>query len=350
MQTQSIHLPADVGIESVTDAAPDPSPPVEAGLLDAYSAAVSSAVEKARSAVVHIEVAGAVREGAQPGEPSGGSGSGFFISPDGYLLTNSHVVHGATSLRVFLADGRKRPAELIGEDPHTDLAVLRVGADDLSHLQLGDSAAIRLGQIAIAIGSPMGFQQTVTAGIVSGLGRSLRASSGRLIDNIIQTDAALNPGNSGGPLVDSRGDVIGVNTAIIRPAQGICFAIAGNTARWVAGWLIKDGRIRRSVIGVSGQTVPLLRKLVRHYRIAAETGVLVAGIEANSPAASARFETGDIIVGLDSVPTPSVDALQALLTADRIGTPVKVSLLRNFQQIELPVTPRELAPEPVAAG
>jgi S1-C subfamily serine protease len=348
MQLQPIHLPSDVGVESVSDAPPGQSRS-GASLLDAYSAAVTAAVEKARAAVVHIEVETGAKDAERRGEPSGGSGSGFFISPDGYLLTNSHVVHGASALRVFLADGRKRPAELIGEDPHTDLAVLRVGADDISYLTLGDSASIKLGQIAIAIGSPMGFQQTVTAGIVSGLGRSLRAASGRLIDNIIQTDAALNPGNSGGPLVDARGNVIGVNTAIIRPAQGICFAIAGNTARWVAGWLIKDGRIRRSVVGVSGQTVPLLRKLVLHYRFPIETGVLVAGVEPASPAAAAGLEAGDIVVALDSNPTPSVDALQALLTADRIGATIKVSLLRNFQQIELAVTPRELLAEPAEA-
>jgi len=256
------------------------------------------------------------------------------------------VVHGATALRIFLSDGRKLPADLVGEDPHTDLAVLRVSAGDISYLELGDSAAIKLGQIAIAIGSPMGFQQTVTAGIVSGLGRSLRAASGRLIDNIIQTDAALNPGNSGGPLVDAHGEVIGVNTAIIRPAQGICFAIAGNTARWVAGLLIKDGRIRRSILGVSGQTVPLLRKLVLHYRIPVETGVLVAGLEEGSPAAAARLEAGDIIVALDATPTPSVDVLQSLLTADRIDVPVDLSFLRNFEQRTISVTPRELAAVP----
>jgi S1-C subfamily serine protease len=347
MRQQSVHLPADVGVGSVRTRSAAPSSD-DGTLLDAYSAAVTAAVDKARDAVVHIEVRIDGKEGGPQGEPSGGTGSGFFISPDGYLLTNSHVVHGATALRVFLSDGRKLPADLIGEDPHTDLAVLRVSASDISYLTLGDSASIRLGQIAIAIGSPMGFQQTVTAGIISGLGRSLRAASGRLIDNIIQTDAALNPGNSGGPLVDAHGDVIGVNTAIIRPAQGICFAIAGNTAHWVAGLLIKDSRIRRSIIGVSGQGVPLLRKLVRHYRIPIETGVLVAGIEAGSPAAEAKLETGDIIVALDSTPTPSVDVLQALLTADRIDVPVHLSVLRNFEQRSVAITPRELLAVPPA--
>ena len=252
-------------LETVADA------PVDEHLLDAYSSAVSAAFATAHPAVVHIEVQG--------NDAPGGSGSGFFISPDGYLVTNSHVVHGARELRVFLADGRKLAADLIGDDPETDLAVLRVSADDLSHLVLGDSAALRPGQIAIAIGSPMGFQQTVTAGIVSGLGRTLRGAAGRLIDNVIQTDAALNPGNSGGPLVNSAGEVIGVNTAIIRPAQGICFAIASNTVRWVVAWLIKDGRIRRSFIGVAGQNVPLIRKVARHHRLAQATGILVAGLE-----------------------------------------------------------------------
>ncbi|HVT67646.1 MAG TPA: trypsin-like peptidase domain-containing protein, partial [Trebonia sp.] len=255
----------------------------DAELLDHYSAAVSGAIERAHHAVVHIEA-------STPQGP--GSGSGFFISPDGYLLTNSHVVHGAGSLRVSLADGRRLAADLVGDDPHTDLAVLRAAAADVAHLALADSDTARPGQIAIALGSPMGFQQTATAGIVSGLGRSLRSGSGRLIENIIQTDAALNPGNSGGPLVNARGEVIGVNTAIIRPAQGICFAIASNIARWVAGWLIKEGRVRRSYIGVAGQNVPLLRKLVRHYRLGLDTGVLVAGIEPGSPAARAGLAEG----------------------------------------------------------
>ena len=257
----------------------EPAAGTDGALIDAYSEAVSGAVAAAHPAVVHIEVRG--------NDAPGGSGSGFFISPDGYLMTNSHVVHGAGQIRVFLADGRRLSADLVGDDPDSDLAVLRVSADELAHLSLADSNAVRLGQIAIAIGSPMGFQQTVTAGIVSGLGRSLRGSSGRLIDNVIQTDAALNPGNSGGPLINTRSEVIGVNTAIIRPAQGICFAIASNTARWVGAWLIKEGRIRRSFIGVAGQNVPLLRKLIHHHRLSQETGVLVMGIEPDSPASRA---------------------------------------------------------------
>jgi len=311
----------------------EPGAPAEGALLDAYSSAVAGAAAAAHPAVVHIEVAA--------GGGPGGSGSGFFISPDGYLLTNSHVVHGARSPRVFLHDGRRLAADLVGDDPDTDLAVLRVSADDLAHLALADSAAVRPGQIAIAIGSPMGFQQTVTAGIVSGLGRSLRGASGRLIDNVIQTDAALNPGNSGGPLVNTRAEVIGVNTAIIRPAQGICFAIASNTARWVAAWLIKEGRIRRSFIGVAGQTVPILRKLVLHHRIAHDTGVLVAGLEPDSPAARAGLAEGDILLALDGAPTPAVDALHKLLTSDRIGERAIVTLLRGVEVRRHAIIPLE---------
>jgi S1-C subfamily serine protease len=313
-------------------------------LIDAYSDAVAGAVAAAHPAVVHIEVGGGnPSDGAQArAETPGGSGSGFFISPDGYILTNSHVVHGARQVKVFLADGRKLAADLIGDDPDTDLAVIRVSADEISHLVLADSAAVRPGQIAIAIGSPMGFQQTVTAGIVSGLGRSLRGASGRLIDNVIQTDAALNPGNSGGPLVNTRGEVIGVNTAIIRPAQGICFAIASNTARWVAGWLIKDGHIRRSYIGVAGQNVPLLRKLVLHHRLAQETGVLVAGLEPDSPASRAGLLEGDILLGLDGTPAPTVDALHKLLTGDRIGERAIISLLRGVELRRHAIIPLEM--------
>jgi S1-C subfamily serine protease len=308
-------------------------------LLDAYSEAVAGAVAKAHAAVVHVEVRS--QDPRAPEAPVGGSGSGFFISPDGCIMTNSHVVHGVDELRVFLSDGRRLAAELIGEDPETDLAILRVGGGDLAHLALADSDRVRPGQIAIALGSPMGFQQTVTAGIVSGLGRSLRGASGRLIDDIIQTDAALNPGNSGGPLIDTRGEVIGVNTAIIRPAQGLCFAIASNLARWVAGWLIKDRRIRRSFIGVSGQNLPLLRTLVRHYRLPVETGVLVVSIEAASPAAVAGLQEGDIIIGFAGQPIPAVDALHKQLTADHIGRVSSLTILRHTERLALPVTPRE---------
>lgn len=308
---------------------------IDGALIDAYSSAVSTAVSEAHPAVVHIEVRGS--------ETPGGAGSGFFISPDGYLLTNSHVVHGAGRILVFLADGRKLSADLVGDDPDSDLAVLRVSADDdLAHLSLADSNAVRLGQIAIAIGSPMGFQQTVTAGIVSGLGRSLRGASGRLIDNVIQTDAALNPGNSGGPLINTRSEVIGVNTAIIRPAQGICFAIASNTARWVAAWLIKEGRIRRSFIGVAGQNVPLLRKLIHHHHLSIETGVLVMGIEPESPAARAGLVEGDILLALDGAPTPAVDALHKQLTGDRIGERAIVTFLRGVELRRHAIIPLEM--------
>ncbi|MFO1447591.1 MAG: trypsin-like peptidase domain-containing protein [Opitutaceae bacterium] len=318
--------------ESSTGEAP---PDGDGALLDSYSQAVSSAIDRAREAVVHIEARS---------DPQGGSGSGFFISPDGYLLTNSHVVHGARSLSVALADGRRIPADLIGDDPHTDLAVLRAQASDITHLSLADSRRVRPGQIAIAIGSPMGFQQTATAGIVSGLGRSLRAGSGRLIDDIIQTDASLNPGNSGGPLLDAHGAVIGVNTAIIRPAQGICFAIASNIARWVAGWLIKDGRIRRSFIGVAGQTVPLLRKLVHTYRLHQDTGVLIIGLDAHSPATRAGLREGDILIALDQTATPRVEHLHKLLTGDRIGETAMATVLRGVERLRIPIIPREMEP------
>ena len=240
--------------------------------------------------------------------------------------------------------GLKNDAEAIkakyGRAP--GIAVVRVGVTDVAHLELADSDRVRAGQIAVAIGSPMGFQQTVTAGIVSALGRSLRAQSGRAIDNIIQTDAALNPGNSGGPLIDTRGRVIGVNTAIIRPAQGICFAIASNIARWVAGWLIKDGRVRRSFVGLGGQTVPLLRKLVLAYRLAAESGVLVSRLEPGSPAARAGVREGDIIVSFDGAPTPRVETLHRGLGAERIGRTAPLVVLRGVELLTLAITPSEM--------
>ncbi|MEO5960116.1 MAG: trypsin-like peptidase domain-containing protein [Opitutaceae bacterium] len=331
MLAQLVISPGDVG---VTGVAVDPRPADDPGLLDAYSESVVGAVERAGPAVIHLEVRG--------NDTPGGSGSGFFISPDGYALTNSHVVLGAREIRVALGDGRRLPAALIGDDPDTDLAIVRVGATDVAHLELADSDRVRPGQIAVAIGSPMGFQQTVTAGVVSALGRSLRAQSGRAIDNIIQTDAALNPGNSGGPLIDTRGRVIGVNTAIIRPAQGICFAIASNIARWVAGWLIKDGRVRRSYVGLAGQTVPLLRKLVLAYRLQSDIGVLVSRVEPGSPAAGAGVREGDILVSFAGIAAPRIETFHRLLTADRIGHPAELRVLRGVELVTLEIAPLEM--------
>jgi S1-C subfamily serine protease len=311
-------------------------------LLDSYSDTITRVVEKVSAAVVNIRVHKMGREN-QRGQEAGGSGSGFVIAPDGFILTNSHVVHGTDKLEVTLADGQAFPAWLIGEDPESDLAVIRISVpQQLSYAHLGDSKTVRVGQIAVAIGSPFGFQQTVTAGVVSALGRSMRSQSGRLIDNVIQTDAALNPGNSGGPLVNSRGEVIGVNTAIILPAQGICFAIASNTAEFVAAWLIKEGRIRRSWIGVMGQNVPIHRRVVRFHRLAAEYGVLVAGAEPNSPAKRAGLLEGDVIVAFEGQSVSSIDELHHHLVAKVIGVPTVLTILRHTEKLDVVVTPEEL--------
>jgi S1-C subfamily serine protease len=263
------------------------------------------------------------------------------ITPDGFILTNSHVVHGAVRIVVNLSDGRDYPAQLIGDDPETDLAVIRIDAPHLVHVRLADSESLRVGQIAIAIGNPLGFQASVTSGVISALGRSMYSQSGRLIDNIIQTDAALNPGNSGGPLVNSAGEVIGVNTAMIRPAQGICFAIASNTARLVAGWLIRDGRIRRSYIGVAGQNVPLHRRIIRFYNLPLETGVLVVSVEKHSPAQGAGLREGDIIVGFDERPIGTIHDLHKMLVSEQIGVPAKLLVIRHTEKLELSVLPAE---------
>jgi len=319
-------------------------PPVDdVELLDGYSKTVSGVVERVKRAVVNIRVRHGERE-RRPTRESGGSGSGFIIAPDGFVLTNSHVVHAADKIEVALADGRVFPATLVGDDPDTDLAVMRINAPHLVHARFGDSQSLRVGQIAVAIGSPYGFQQTVTAGVVSALGRSMRAQSGRLMDNIIQTDAALNPGNSGGPLVNSRGEVIGVNTAVILPAQGICFAIASNTAERVAAWLIKEGRIRRSWIGVAGQSASIHPRVVRYHRLPVSEGVLVGGVEPASPAVQAGLREGDIIIAFKDQPVASIDQLQRCLGATEIGVTSPITVIRHTEKLELPVTPEEWQP------
>jgi S1-C subfamily serine protease len=333
--------------ENPQNSGSQPVGPSDDGLLDAYSAAVTAAAEKISPSVVNIEVRQGLdgRSASTAGQPMErrGSGSGFVFTPDGFILTNSHVVHRATKLTVTLSDGRSFDASLIGEDPDTDLAVIRVNADGLRPAALGDSKSIRVGQLVVAVGNPYGFQCTVTAGVVSALGRSLRSQSGRLIDDVIQTDAALNPGNSGGPLVTSYGQVIGVNTAVILPAQGLCFATAINTAKHVAGLLIRNGKIRRGQIGVAGQNVVLHRRQVLLHNLAVAGGVLVVSLEANSPAQEAGLREGDVIVGYGNQPVASIDALHKLLTEDQVGTKVELTVLRGGEKTILNVVPQESA-------
>jgi len=326
-------------------------------LFDAYSQAVIHAAEVVSPAVVFIEVtrraaqtaqreqrgaAGAPPDRAMPGPHA--TGSGFIFTPDGYVLTNSHVVHGAGRIDVALSDGRRTQADLVGDDPDTDLAVIRIGAGDLVAAQLGDSHTIRVGQLAIAIGNPYGFQYSVTAGVVSALGRSLRSQSGRLIDNVLQTDAALNPGNSGGPLVSSRAEVIGVNTASILPAQGICFAIAINTAKFVAAQLIRDGRVERAWLGIAGQNVELHRRVVRFHDIKTPSGVMAASVEIDSPADRAGIKRGDVIVAFGGQTVAGSDDLQRLLTGDQVGAKSAITLVRGTEKIALEIVPASRPP------
>ena len=309
-------------------------------LLDEYSRTVVSVAERVAPSVVNIDIK-QQRQSRQGAREIDGSGSGFVIAPDGFILTNSHVVHHATQISVNLPDGREYPGRLIGDDPETDLAVIRIDASQLVHVRLADSENLRVGQLVVAIGNPLGFQASVTAGVISALGRSMYSQSGRLIDNIIQTDAALNPGNSGGPLVNSAGEVIGVNTAMIRPAQGICFAIASNTAKFVAGWLIKEGKIRRSYVGVAGQNVPIHRRIVRFYNLPRETGVLVVSVEKGSPAEQAGLREGDVIVAFNAQPIGSIHELHKMLMGDQIGIAGKLLIIRHTEKLELPILPAE---------
>ena len=310
----------------------------DGALLDAYSARLVDVVERVGPAVALISV----RKRAQGRRPeTTGAGSGFAFTPDGYLLTNSHVVHGASSIRTAFPDGREFDADFIGDDPDTDVAVLRVGADRLPVAQLGQSSELRVGQIAVAIGNPLGFQNTVTAGVISALGRSLRAATGRRMDDIIQTDAALNPGNSGGPLVDSSGQVIGLNTAMIAGAQAICFATGIDTVRWVVGQLFAHGRVRRAYIGVSGATAPVHRSLQRAFSLDQTSAIRIIEVQPDSPARRAGLEDGDLLVGADGVVISGIDGLQRLLDASRIDRPIAARAIRRGRLLDFTITPRD---------
>jgi S1-C subfamily serine protease len=310
--------------------------PDDLGLFDAYSRAVIGAVEKVGPAVLHLQVEG--------DKGRGGTGSGVVFTPDGYVLTNSHVIAAGRRVTATFADGHSSGATIVGDDPDTDIAVLRLDGETSASARLGSSRDLRVGQLAIAIGNPFGFQCTVTAGVISALGRSLRARSGRLIDSVIQTDAALNPGNSGGPLVNSAGQVIGINTAIIAMAQGICFSISADTVEFVASRLIRDGRVRRCYIGVAGQNVPLPRKLVRFHELVRESAVLVQSTSPGGAARAAGLMSGDIIVQVDGVPIANIDDMHRLMTEERVGRAIPILVLRRGQKLTLPVVPREIEP------
>jgi S1-C subfamily serine protease len=314
----------------------------DADLLDAYSKAVVSAADRVSPAVVKLDVKRRVETRGGQREVAG-SGSGFLFTPDGLILTNSHVAGGASRIKVALPDGQLFEASLVGDDPHTDLAVIRVSGSKLPTASLGSSRTVRVGQLAIAIGNPFGFECTVTAGVVSALGRSLRSQSGRLIDDVIQTDAALNPGNSGGPLVSSSGEVIGVNTAIIAAAQGICFATSIDTAKLVVGQLLRHGRVRRGYIGLAGQNTPLPRRVVRHFDLPVESGVRVMSVELGSPAAAAGIEEGDVIVAWDGRAVARIDDLHRLLSEEYLERPADVTLVRQAHRLVRRVTPVELS-------
>jgi S1-C subfamily serine protease len=311
----------------------------DAEILDVYSNTVVSASEIASPSVVKIDVQ-QTRQNGRTGP--GGSGSGFVFTPDGYIITNSHVVHRAERMTVRMQDGNVFTADLVGDDPDTDLAVIRVGSSvKLPALKFGTSHNLKVGQMAIAIGNPFGFQYTVTAGVISALGRSLRAYSGRLIDDVIQTDAALNPGNSGGPLVNSRGEVIGVNTATIAAAQGICFAIAVDTAKFVTLKLLREGRIRRGYIGIAGQNVSIPRQVVRYYNLAAENGILIISMDDKSPAATAGLREGDIIIEYGGQTVSGIDELHKILTDEAVGQRQKIVVLRGTRKSEFEIIPLE---------
>jgi S1-C subfamily serine protease len=326
--------------DSPSSGAAKPSPILTDGsLLDAYSNAVVSAADRISPAVVKIDVR---RNAKQHRSENGGSGSGFLFTPDGLILTNSHVVSGASEVGVSLRDGHSLDADILGDDPHTDLALVRVSGSKLPTVQFGTSRGIRVGQLAIAIGNPYGFECTVTAGVVSALGRSMRAYSGRLIDDVIQTDAALNPGNSGGPLSNSRGEVIGVNTAIIMAAQGICFATAIDTAKVVVAQILRHGRVRRGWLGIAGQNTPLSRRMVRYHELEIESGVRIASVESGSPAEKAGLREGDVVVSYDGMAVAGIDDVHRLLTETRVGQEAPIVVLRRGEKLVRPIVATEL--------
>ncbi len=321
---------------------PQPAAPFvtdDGELLDAYSRAIVGAVVRVGPAVVNIE--SYTRPEGPGGASRHGTGSGFIFASDGLILTNNHVVSHADRLRVTLSDGFQLDADPVGCDPGTDLAVIRVHSSDLPTAVLGNSAGLRAGQLAIAIGNPLGFQASVTAGVISALGRTLRSTSGRLIDNVIQTDAALNPGNSGGPLVNSRGEAIGVNTAMILPAQGLCFAVAIDTARFVVQQLLQHGKIRRAYLGMVGQTVALPRWAIRKFDLLQEGGILINACEPNSPAAAAGLVDGDVLIAVDDFAVAGIDDLHRVLTAQHIGRAVRLDVIRGQQQLTVTALPVE---------
>ncbi len=353
-------IPPDLGFLARPIAGPDAGgPPPAPGrraqdpaeVLDAYSRSVMQVAERVGPAVVSVgviqKVLAQTRDGRRVPFEAPAAGSGVIVAPDGYIVTNSHVVEEARKLEVSLEDGTTYSAALVGQDPETDLAVLRIPTGGLPFADLGDSEKLRVGQVVIAIGNPFGFQATVTSGVVSALGRTLRARSGRLIENVVQTDAALNPGNSGGPLVDTRGKVVGINTAIIQFAQGICFAVPVNTVRWVIGQLIKEGRVRRAYLGITGSRRPLSRRLVRALNLPVESGVQVKGISPGSPADLAGLREDDVILFLNDRPIATIDDLQRSLTRAGLGSPLRLSVLRGVERIEA-VT--EAAEAPAAAA
>ncbi|HAD12379.1 MAG TPA: serine protease [Saprospirales bacterium] len=318
----------------------------DGALLDTYSRTVSGVARQVSGAVVHLKVQKPNpkpnRQPTSQNPQNGGSGSGFVISTDGFVVTNSHVVNGASHIEASLPDGRSFHARLIGDDPATDIAVVKIDGDNLTPTRFADSSNLQVGQIAIAIGNPYGFQYSVTAGVVSALGRTLRTQSGRLIDDVIQTDAALNPGNSGGPLVDSFGQVIGVNTAVILPAQGLCFAVASNLVKYVVGKLILEGRVRRGILGIGAQAVPLPAKWLNALEVPTKGGIQIQSVESGGPADNAGLRSGDVMLQFEGKPVDTIDALHKALDESSIGRNITLWVLRDGQLKSLVAVPMEM--------